>query len=147
MINRQGRGYNTAGNTHNPDAISATRRQIKHGSPSARCLATGSLAPGSNNQAAGTVSPSLRLTGGGTNTTKSDALPPRWGWMRQSLFVCEEGKRAAEHVEKLIPYQMRNMEPRHVARASGCVFAPPPPRWHIPAQSEDVIEQKVETSR
>lgn len=61
MKNRQGRGYNTAGNTHNPDAISATRRQIKRGSPSARCLATGSLALGSNNQAAGTVSPSRRL--------------------------------------------------------------------------------------
>lgn len=38
--------------------------------------------------------------------------------------VCVE-KKAAEHVEKLIPYQMRNMDPRHVTTCASRCASPP----------------------
>lgn len=61
MINLQGRGYNTTGNTHNPDAISAVGRKEKNKVLFRKMSVTSRRALGSNNQAAGRVSPSLRL--------------------------------------------------------------------------------------
>lgn len=53
--------------------------------------------------------------------TKPAALPLWWGWISQKLGA----EKAAEPVEQLIPYQMRNLDPRYVTACAGRCALPP----------------------
>lgn len=102
---------------HNLDADSAAHPQIKRCSPNQDVSAWHQYQQSDRTFR----SPNILSNMGRWDMTKSAALTLWWGWISQSLVV----EKAAEPVEKLIPYQMRNMDPHHITTcASRCAFPP-----------------------
>lgn len=138
MINLQGRGHNTAGNTHNPDAVSAAHCQIKHCSPQ-RDISAWHWYQQPDCRYSFTNPLSDR---GRWNTTKSAALPLWRGWVCWSVFVWKKSCWTCWKINP-ISNEKYGPPPHHHMCQQVCLAS----CWHIAAPSEDVIKQTVETHR